>query len=40
MPAHNTVIAYAHFKKDWQGIAVTCRVRTLFHLAGRKKSRR
>ena len=40
MPAHNNVIANAHFKKDWQGIAGTCRVRTWFNQAGRKKSRR
>ena len=36
----NNVIAKAHFKKDWQGIAGTCRVRTWFNQAGRKKSRR
>jgi single-stranded DNA-binding protein len=40
MPAHNNVIANAHFKKDWQGIAGSCRVRTWFNQAGRKKSRR
>ena len=40
MPAHNNVIANANFKKDWQGIAGTCRVRTWFNQAGRKKSRR
>ena len=40
MPAHNNVIANAHFKKDGQGIAGTCRVRTWFNQAGRKKSRR
>lgn len=40
MPAHNNQIANAHFKKDWQGNAGSCRVRTWFNQAGRKKSRR
>mmetsp|Transcript_118429 Transcript_118429/g.287388 ORF Transcript_118429/g.287388 Transcript_118429/m.287388 type:complete len:221 (-) Transcript_118429:175-837(-) len=40
MPAHNNQLPNAHFKKDWQGNAGTCRVRTWFNQAGRKKSRR
>ena len=40
MPAHNNQIANAHFKKDWQGNAGACRVKTWFNQAGRKKSRR
>jgi large subunit ribosomal protein L13e len=40
MPKHNNVIANAHFKKDWQGTVGSCRVKTWFNQAGRKKSRR
>jgi len=40
MPAHNNQLPNAHFKKDWQGNAGACRVKTWFNQAGRKKSRR
>ena len=40
MVAHNNVIANAHFKKDWQGNTTSCKVKTWFNQAGRKKSRR
>uniref|UniRef100_A0A7S0PKJ3 60S ribosomal protein L13 n=2 Tax=Ostreococcus mediterraneus TaxID=1486918 RepID=A0A7S0PKJ3_9CHLO len=36
----NNQLPNAHFKKDWQGNAGPCRVRTWLNQAGRKKSRR
>ena len=36
----NNQLPNAHFKKDWQGNATQCRVKTWLNQAGRKKSRR
>ena len=40
MVRHNNEIPHQHFKKDWQGNAGICFVRTWFDQAGRKKRRR